>query len=270
MANLPQISGIIANQAGKLQGELEARILGEITKIQDKFINECPDSDAILETIEIQNKLLNSVNLFYKRIQKYRPFVSKLEAPLTIARNAVLLLKSLPLPSSVPPGVGIPVGVLNTFSDSLAFITRTINSIDSDVSSANDLLDSTISSLDNARDNLKSVSLKMETCVGALEDSEIKTKLLNKIQPAINTGTEGIPLDSKGNLDTRYEYRSSSGKDYTLLILNDPSFEINVPRRVAVAKNRNGVVVIRGDSSFSSDTQVLLDELKFKIENQLL
>ena len=40
-------------------------------------------------------------------------------------------------------------------------------------------------------------------------------------------------------------------------------------QRVAVAKNRSGVVILRGQPSFSSDTQVLLDEIKFRLDNQL-
>ena len=66
-----------------------------------------------------------------------------------------------------------------------------------------------------------------------------------------------------------YTYRSSNGKDYNLVIIEDNSIESVIPRRLAVAKDNIGVIVLRGQPSFSSDTKVLLDELKFRIDNQL-
>jgi len=57
-------------------------------------------------------------------------------------------------------------------------------------------------------------------------------------------------------------------KNYILEIIQDPNSPKIAPKRYAVAKDRVGVIRLRGESSFSSDTQVLLDELKFEIDNQ--
>ena len=40
-------------------------------------------------------------------------------------------------------------------------------------------------------------------------------------------------------------------------------------KHYAVAENEEGSIVIRGESSFSSDVNVLLDEIKFRIDSQL-
>ena len=37
-----QVSAIVASQTGKIQGELEARVLSEAFSITDRFRNECP------------------------------------------------------------------------------------------------------------------------------------------------------------------------------------------------------------------------------------
>jgi hypothetical protein len=54
-----------------------------------------------------------------------------------------------------------------------------------------------------------------------------------------------------------------------LEIIEDPNSPRIAPRRYAIAKDRRGIIVLRGDSSFSSSTDVLLDEIKFRIDNQL-
>ena len=41
------------------------------------------------------------------------------------------------------------------------------------------------------------------------------------------------------------------------------------PRRFAVAINEEGVEVLTGPKSFASDTDVLIEEIKFRLDNQL-
>jgi len=98
-----------------------------------------------------------------------------------------------------------------------------------------------------------------------LEQQELKDEiqgLLSEIRPPRN-----LELD---NLDTNaLTFRDNNGRDYILSIIEDNSLDTTVPRRVAVAKDNIGVIVLRGQPSFSSDTQILLDELKFRINNQL-
>jgi hypothetical protein len=64
-------------------------------------------------------------------------------------------------------------------------------------------------------------------------------------------------------------YRGANGRIYTLSIIQEQQGENPIPRRIAVAKDNIGVIILRGQPSFSSDTKVLLDELKFRIDNQL-
>ena len=69
--------------------------------------------------------------------------------------------------------------------------------------------------------------------------------------------------------DSSYEYLAANGRKYTLAIIEDKSTDSNVPRRLAVAKDNIGVIVLRGQPSFSSDTKILIEELKFRLDNQL-
>ena len=110
----------------------------------------------------------------------------------------------------------------------------------------------TITSL---KDRLRILDSAIEACS---KQSPDLSGIVAQAQPKSNTGTEGTPLDSK------YFY-----KGYELAVLQDPNSPAIAPRRYAVAKDNKGTVVLKGQSSFSSDTQVLLDEIKFRIDNQL-
>ena len=55
-------------------------------------------------------------------------------------------------------------------------------------------------------------------------------------------------------------------KGYRLRIVQDTIAYKLAPKRHAIAIDKKGVQVLQGPSSFSSSTQVLLDELKFRID----
>ena len=47
---------------------------------------------------------------------------------------------------------------------------------------------------------------------------------------------------------------------------NQPSEELPVPRRRAIAKDSSGIVVLKGEYSYTADPQILIEELKFYIQ----
>lgn len=75
-----------------------------------------------------------------------------------------------------------------------------------------------------------------------------------------------IPYDElyQRNTNALYSY-----KGFDLSIEEDRTSPPIARRHYAIAKNRFGVVVMKGEPSFSSSTEVLIDELKFKIDTQL-
>jgi len=69
--------------------------------------------------------------------------------------------------------------------------------------------------------------------------------------------------------DDKYLHRGPNGILYNLAIKLDPNSPSIAPRRFAVAIDPNGVEVLKGAKSFSSSVDILLDEIKFRIDNQL-
>ena len=76
-----------------------------------------------------------------------------------------------------------------------------------------------------------------------------------------------------GNILPEQQYTGdSSSEEYKglfLSVVRDPNSPTIAPKNYAIAKDRTGVIVLYGQSSFSADTKVLLEELKFRIDNQL-
>lgn len=78
-----------------------------------------------------------------------------------------------------------------------------------------------------------------------------------------------MPQEKDRKADGRFFHTGPNGIQYTLEIVPDPDSPSIAPRRFAVARDPQNVIVMRGAKSFSSSVDVLLDEIKFRIDNQL-
>jgi len=76
------------------------------------------------------------------------------------------------------------------------------------------------------------------------------------------------PADDKID-SAEFFHTGPNGEIYKLKIRLDPTSPEIAPRRFAVAIDKTGVEILKGPKSFSSSTDILLDEIKFRIDNQL-
>lgn len=86
------------------------------------------------------------------------------------------------------------------------------------------------------------------------------------IQKELET-LSSLPIDK--SLDNRFFHTGPNGIIYRLDILTDEKSPKVAPRRYAVALDTEDVVVLTGPKSFAADTDILLNEIKFRIDNQL-
>lgn len=271
-----QLSAIVATQLGKLQGEVEARIQTEALKEVNKFANSCPFPEELAKIAATANNLISVINNFQNKVNKFSQLPNKLKPAIQIAKIVIKLLKTNPAPVAIgtPPGpsggliIASTTGTLTSFADKLNKITQLLESLEYDVEGIVGVVNSINPSLEQVKSILERLAGLVQTCAEELsqnnnpEDLPNLAKLVKSLQPLENTGSEGIP-------NVNFQYRSINGKDYTLSILSEPLGINVVPRRYAVAKDVAGTVVLKGQPSFSSSTKVLLDELKFRIDNQL-
>jgi hypothetical protein len=257
MAAIPELSGIIARQIGSIQGKLSAQVQSRVLAMLSKFTNQCPTGKELQKIIKERNNLIKAINSFEKRVQKLGATANKLNGVITTARVAIQVIKNIPLPTAIIPpmsgGLGIPVSILTRYSDALIRLNKLLDALEADRQGILGVVSTVSGTLLSLKARLQSLDIPIQEC--SKQSPDLAT-IVTEVQPLGNTGSEGTPSED-------YLY-----KGYTLAIVLDPNSPRIAPKRYAIASDRQGVLRLRGDSSFSSSTQVLLDEIKFRIDNQ--
>ena len=93
---------------------------------------------------------------------------------------------------------------------------------------------------------------------------DLKDEILAEIE---NLPSNAALTDQVG--ENMFAYTNRKGTPYTIRIVEDTNSPGYAKKRFAVVENQEGVTVMKGPSSFSSSTKVLIDEIKFRINNQL-
>ena len=270
-----QLSAIVATQLGRVQGELEARIQDEAAKMTSKFASKCPSQDELVKIAKIRNSLLRIINSFQSLTNRFGRLPKKLRPPIRAANIIIRLLKRSPIPLAVgtPPNKDFgglisarTAGFVTSQADRLIQVTLLLEALEDDLESVNDLVGNINPNLNNIRSVLDTLNQKIEDCADEAQNSNEEEQniknLLNEIQPVESTSIAG----SVGGGE---EYEAENGRVYLLEVIQEQTSTGPVPRRLAVARDNLGVIILRGQPSFSSDTSVLIEELKFRIDNQL-
>ena len=114
------------------------KALKQITEPQKKEISDILDEiEGILnKNIEIKNTLSGALNTVLKPIDTIAKLVSTLNQVIPTLKTVVTIIKALPIPTSVPPGVGIPVNVINGFTDTLITIDDSLTKLGGPITAA--------------------------------------------------------------------------------------------------------------------------------------
>ena len=273
---LPQLSGIIARQVGSIQGKLVSQVQNQVLNVLSKFSNQCPNAKEVEKIIRIKNNLLKNINALERRRQKLRGVARKLDTGIRAARVGISIIKRIPKPTvfKIIPGqsggvvIGVKFSALTKLSDRLIKLNKLLDALEADKAGILGVISTVSVTLAGVKKRLEAIDLAIQGCS---KDSAQLSQIVASAQPPENTGSEGTPTDAQGNPNPNYIHTSNtSGKTYKLAINQDPDSPHIAPRRFATATDNRGIVVLKGPSSFSSSTQVLLDEIKFRIDNQLL
>ena len=116
-----------------------------------------------------------------------------------------------------------------------------------------------VSDLDN-----QNVEQDLDNLLNKLDGLDLD--IVNDIRKELD-GLSKLPTDTQG--DGRFFHRGPNGELYRLEIRTDNKSPKIAAKRFAVALDEEEVVAIEGPKSFASDTDILLNEIKFRIDNQL-
>ena len=235
-----------------------------------EFQEQCPPPQ-ILEQI---NRTINTIERleqsYEKTVDKVNQLPKKLDKPILIAKIAIDILTHVleakfTTIGVIPPTGGPVPGVL--YSERLGKILTQASRLED--------AKKIVFTLEDEKESIGVIAIGAQ---GALDPVKSRLQLLKDLlqrcalDPNLSKEERDKILNNKakaGDLSDAEEYRSSNGKIYELDVIEVLDNTIDVPRRQAIAKDFRGIVVLRGPASYSSSAQILKDELKFRIDNQL-
>lgn len=257
---MASISSTIARQIGSLQGKLISQVESQVLSVLRQFSNQCPNAKELEKIIKIRSTLIAHIDSFQRRVDVFSNTADSLSNTISTISTIISTIKAIPLPTAIIPpmsgGIGIPISILTKYSDALVKLNKILDKLVDEVAAIKSTIASITPTLASLKSRLEAIDSAIQQCSKA--DPANLNQIIATTQPPENTGSEGVPSQD-------YLY-----KGYVLAIIQDPDSPHIAPKRYAIATDKAGIVRLRGDSSFSSSTQVLLDEIKFKIDNQLL
>lgn len=223
----------------KLKNELKQKATAELQRLIPKFEQECPTGPELQRIIDTRNALVQNIQRVERRLNKIKDFTEKIRPYPTLVNGLIVTLKTLPIPNQFTT-----VGLTTTFGGLLADATELIKSVGDGICDFDELIAKTTQELNDLISKLNALDTLIQNCAGSglLSISTLQTISNNDL-------TQGI------------EY-----KGYVIKIENDPTSPSIAPRRFSTATDKNGVVVLKGQPSFSSSTVILVDEMKFRID----
>lgn len=252
-----QLSTVVAGQLGKLQGSLEATLLTRLETYIQQFRENCPSAREVSQVLNLLNSVDTSLSNLERSRSTFRQLSNRLNRTVTATSTLIRTLRLLPVPTAVA-GVGVPIGLTNRYAETLVNASDFLDRLQADQRNITQLIN-TVGNLD------LSVQTRIDTLLTLLSNCAKSNPDIANLLTGVQR-TESKTFDRDSNLGS---YRASNGREYFFEIIQDTAVTEPVPRRIAVAKDRSGVIILRGAPSFSSSTKVLIDELKLRIERQL-
>jgi len=268
------IGGLVKNAARSLVNFELA-----IDPILERLQQACPPKAELEAIIKQKNSITTALTQVQTALTTMVQTGQTVTGIINVTDIAVRVIKNLPLPTAVPPGVGIPINVINRFTDTLIKLSDLIKVSKGVVSS----IAPAVQSLNNDIQTILSALTRLDVLlVGCLEadtvglTDEEKEDYFTSLGVNLNTldTTSSPEVNIAGGQALEDSLAPNSNnpliyKDFKLIIDNDKENTLSFPRRRIVATRITDGVQIVGDYSFSSSTQILVDEIKFKIDKYL-
>ena len=218
----------------------------------ESYKASCPSNvDELNKIIDKKNKVVKQLNNLFKQIGILQNTLNFSSTIISIVTPLIPVLTNLPAP--LPPGV--PISVVGRYDDIKDDLKDLLNVFRAKLKGSNLSLDLLQSDFSKILDYLKVLDTLIQGCAQELgadttTQEEISQNLLNinkEQQPPQQKIVNGFTLEIETENTTN-----------------------TLKRKRAIGKNNQGVVLLRGEYSYSSSEKILLDELEFQIKSNNL
>jgi hypothetical protein len=237
----------------------------------------CIPAVELQKVLNIRNNIVSKINSASKVIEALQKPLNTLNTTVNISSQTLQTLNiailaaeiAIPLLPTSAPGTPNPAGialtVLTKIKDFKTPATNKINIAKNGINSITSALDYVNSILSQIIALLNSIDVYLLKCGGATSDptNTDETKKLTPLSPyLLNVELNANKVEIDPNKNEIYQ-------DFLFEIIEEP-FSPTVNKRRAVAKNKDGIILLQTPSSFTTDTQVLFTELKLIIDKNNL
>ena len=218
----------------------------------------CPSDELLRMAIKRRNSIVKQINQIWTVIILNTALAAIFLYLTNLFKAGKIQISSIGFPVAVPPGVGVPYSLIALLED-IKEKFEILVGINKELKKA--LLISLIFliiSLIIILRYLKKIDNMISACAipSDLSMVEINEELLKLQEDAIEDDKQPIKRIVNG---------------FTMNVVEDTKSEVGgLYRRYATASNSQGVVLLKGEPSFSSVDQILIDELAFYIQQNNL
>jgi len=218
-----------------------------------KSLITCPTGDNLKKIIDNKNKLVSQINKVLQVITKVSKTLETIDGTIKTIDTVFQILKVLPTPTAIG-GVGIPISVVNAVQDVKNFLNNNIGKFKQGSSALNNIVRLLVGVLSQVLMFLKFLDLVTQFCIEKTPNQIESQKVIsNELNELVKQQT------IQGNLKVTNVNGFEMGVETEIT-------EKPLKRRRAIARNKQGVIMLKGEWSFSSIDQILIDELVFYIQ----
>jgi len=215
----------------------------------------CIPQDQADNIIARKNKLVKILNNQLIIIETTTKYLGITDTTLKVLKVVLNTLIILPVPTAIL-GVGVPMSVVTAVQQGIKKIEKTIDKITPLTTELLSILIVLQLSLSTLITLLNILDQTIQYCYPDAEQESISQSLLTQTQD-INK------LQNNQSTDGLESYPNINGFTFAIEVERT---EKPLKRKRAIAKAPNGVVVLKGEWSFSSIDRILVDELIFYIQ----
>ena len=235
---------------------IEMLIAFGISKISQKNDRICPSPKKLGDVIKSRNNLTKQLNQFYKTIAVNVTLAAAFTYIANLFNKGRITIQNLPIPLGAPIGVGQPYSLVSKLQ----------------------ILEEDFKELEKHNKNLnKQVLMALVYLVGALAVIITLLKEIDKMSQEC-AQSQHFTLEEIDQELINLTIQEEKKGNPVVSQLNGFTFSIetekvpigSLTRKYAVAKNPQGITLLKGEPSFSSNSQILIDELIFYIETNNL
>ena len=244
---------------------MHINIKKELTNLLKDKATLPENMDQLNELIKLKNKLTKQLNNLYNKIDSINSFispvsdvVSAVDKAIPIAQTALTVVASIPSTVATP----IPVGPILIGQKAINALRMLIGKSKGTIGKGESMLNSLLNQLQRVIDLLEMVDILIGLSIDKLDPSGNLEKSI-EIQEQISL--ELLASTQQQSKQLSPVVTNVNGFDVEVTPLEGKN-NLSLKRRQAIAKNSQGVIMLKGDPSFSSNDQILIDQLVFYIK----